>query len=314
MRIGIVGTGFVGSSAAYAMVMRGVGNEIVLVDRNADLALAQAQDILHATPFAYPVRVRAGDYGDLEGAGIVVLAAGANQRPGESRLELLERNAAVFAEIIPRVLASAPDAVLLIATNPVDIMTQVSARIARDARSLAPGRVVGSGTILDTARFRALLAGHLGISPKSVHANVLGEHGDSEVLHWSGAEAGTLGVEAFARHVGRPLDEGERARIDEAVRGAAGRIIRGKGATWFGIGGALARMAQMISTDERAITTCSILDDGVEGVGPVALSLPRILGAGGVIDTLVPRLDESERAALARSAGILKEAADRLGV
>lgn len=314
MKIGIVGAGFVGSSAAYAMVMRGVGSEIVLVDRNADLAGAQAQDILHATPFAYALKVRAGSWDDLEGAGIVVLAAGANQRPGETRLELLERNAAVFADIIPRVLAQAPEAVLLVASNPVDIMTQVSARIARDAHGLPATRVVGSGTILDTARFRALLAGHLGISPKSVHANVLGEHGDSEVLHWSGAEAGTLPVTAFADHVGRPLDEAEKARIDDAVRGAAGRIIRGKGATWFGIGGALARMAQMIAADERAITTCSILNDEVEGVGPVALSLPRILGAGGVLGTLVPQIDDGERTALARSAGILKEAADRLGV
>ncbi|UEM21880.1 L-lactate dehydrogenase [Skermanella mucosa] len=315
MKIGIVGAGFVGSAAAYAMVMRGVGTEIVLVDRNRDLAAAQAEDILHATPFAYPMPVNAGDYGDLAGSCVVVLAAGANQRPGETRLELLERNAAVFGEIIPDVLSSAPDAILLIATNPVDVMTQVSLDIARRTRPDMPaGRVIGSGTILDTARFRALLGRHLGISPKSVHAHVLGEHGDSEVLHWSGADAGAMPVAEFAEQVGRPLTGAVRAEIDEGVRGAAGRIIKGKGATWYGIGGGLARIAQAISDDERAVVTCSIVNPDVAGVETVALSLPRILGINGVIETLRPTLDDGETQALARSAGILKEAVAKLGL
>ncbi|HYE50876.1 MAG TPA: L-lactate dehydrogenase [Azospirillaceae bacterium] len=312
MRIGVVGCGAVGGTAAYAMVMRGVGSELVLVDRNAELADAQARDILHATPFAYPAQVRAGAYGDLAGAGIVVLAAGVNQKPGESRLDLLARNAAVFADIIPPVLAAAPEAVLLVATNPVDVMTQIAAGIA--ARSGVPaGRVVGSGTILDTARFRALLAAHLGVSPKSVHAQVLGEHGDSEVLHWSAATAGGLPVADLAEQLGRPLDEAARTRIDEGVRRAAAAIIRGKGATWFGIGAGLARLAQMIQDDERALATCSIVTESVEGVGPVALSLPRLVGASGVRDTLLPPLDPAERAGLRRSAEILKAASDGLG-
>ncbi|EWY41424.1 lactate dehydrogenase [Skermanella stibiiresistens SB22] len=315
MKIGIVGAGFVGSAAAYAMVMRGVGTEIVLVDRNHDLAVAQAEDILHATPFAYPMPVNAGDYGDLAGSCVVVLSAGANQRPGETRLELLERNAAVFGEIIPRVLSSAPDAVLLIATNPVDVMTQVSLEIARRTTPDFPaGRVVGSGTILDTARFRALLGRHLGISPKSVHAHVLGEHGDSEVLHWSGADAGAMPVSDFAEQVGRPVTDAVRAAIDEGVRGAAGRIIKGKGATWYGIGGGLARIVQAISDDERAVVTCSIVNPSVAGVENVALSLPRVLGATGVLETLQPTLSPQETADLARSAGILKEAVTKLGI
>lgn len=315
MKIGIVGAGFVGSAAAYAMVMRGVGTEIVLVDRNRDLAAAQAEDILHATPFAYPMPVNAGDYGDLAGSCVVVLAAGANQRPGETRLELLERNAAVFGEIIPQVLSSAPGAILLIATNPVDVMTQVSLDISRRTRPDMPaGRVIGSGTILDTARFRALLGRHLGISPKSVHAHVLGEHGDSEVLHWSGADAGAMPVAEFAEQIGRPLTDAVRAEIDEGVRGAAGRIIKGKGATWYGIGGGLARIAQAISDDERAVVTCSTVNPEVAGVESVALSLPRILGIDGVIGTLRPTLDEGETTALARSAGILKEAVAKLGI
>lgn len=315
MKIGIVGAGFVGSAAAYAMVMRGVGTEIVLVDRNLDLAVAQAEDIHHATPFAYPMPVNAGDYDALDGSCVVVLAAGANQRPGETRLELLERNAAVFGDIIPRVLKAAPQAILLVATNPVDVMTQISLGIARRTNPDFPvGKVIGSGTILDTARFRALLAKHLGISPKSVHAHVLGEHGDSEVLHWSGADAGAMPISDFADEVGHPLTDAVRAEIDQGVRGAAGKIIKGKGATWYGIGGGLARIVQAISDDERAVMTCSVVNPEVAGVQNVALSLPRIVGLGGVLGTIHPHLDEDELAALARSAGILKEAVTKLGV
>ncbi|WP_207486008.1 L-lactate dehydrogenase [Arenibaculum pallidiluteum] len=313
MKIGIVGTGHVGSAAAYAMVLRGVGSEIVLVDRDEGLADAQAQDILHATPFAHPVRVSAGGFGDLAGAGVVVLAAGANQKPGETRLALLERNAAVFQDLVPRVLEAAPEAVLLVASNPVDVMTQVTARVAA-GRGVPPERVIGSGTVLDTARFRGLLAARFGVAPGSVHANVLGEHGDSEVMHWSGATAGGLPIAEFGRAVGRPVDQALRDEVDAAVRGAAARIIRGKGATWYGIGGGLARLAQAIAHDERAVVTCSILTAEAEGIPEVALSLPRILGARGIMGTVVPHLDPAERAALRRSAEILKEAADKLKV
>ncbi|MFM2043189.1 MAG: hypothetical protein RLY86_1765 [Pseudomonadota bacterium] len=309
MRIGIVGAGYVGSTAAYAMVLRGVGSGIVIVDRNTDLAEAQARDILHATPFAHPVAVTAGDYGDLEGAGIVVLAAGVNQKPGESRLDLLSRNAAIFGEIIPRVLAASPGAILLVATNPVDVMTQISTGIAA-RHGVGPTRVIGSGTILDTARFRALLGRHLGISPKSVHAHVLGEHGDSEVLHWSEAKAGGLDVADAAAQMGRPLTAEVRAAIDDGVRRAAAAIIKGKGATWFGIGAGLARLAQMIADDERALTTCSMVTPDVAGVEDVALSLPRLVGAAGVLETLRPGLDDGETAALRRSAEILRNAFD----
>jgi len=309
MKIGVVGAGFVGSAAAYAMVMRGTGSEIVLVDRNTDLADAQARDILHATPFAHPVKVRAGDYADLDGAGLVVLAAGVNQKPGESRLDLLSRNAEIFGGIIPEVLKASPGAILLVATNPVDVMTQISTVIA-GRLGVARERVIGSGTILDTARFRALLGRHLGISPKSVHAHVLGEHGDSEVLHWSEAKAGSLTIYDAGEQIGKPVTDEVKAFVDDEVRRAAARIIKGKGATWYGIGAGLARLAQMIADDERALTTCSIVTDDCVGVKDVALSLPRLVGAEGVIATLRPQLDEGERQALCRSAGILREAFD----
>ena len=195
-------------------------------------------------------------------------------------------------------------------------MTQVSLGDRAADQPGFPGRasVIGSGTILDTARFRALLAKHLGISPKSVHAHVLGEHGDSEVLHWSGADAGAMPISAFADEVGHPLTEAVRAEIDQGVRGAAGKIIKGKGATWYGIGGGLARIVQAISDDERAVMTCSVVNPEVAGVQNIALSLPRIVGLAGVLGTVYPHLDEQETAALARSAGILKEAVTSLGI
>ncbi len=311
MKIGIVGAGQVGATAAYAMMLRGVGSEIVLVDRKTDLAVAQARDILDATPWAFPVRVRAGETADLAGAGIVVLAAGASQKPGESRLDLLTRNAEISAGIVPAVLAAAPDTIFLVASNPVDVMTWIVTVLA-GRHGVPTERVIGSGTILNSARFRTLLAAHLGISPAYIDARVLGEHGDSGVLHWSGAVAGDLPVAEAARQMGRDLTEADRERIDRSVRFAAYDIIKGKGATWFGVGAGLARMAQVIRGDERALLTCSMLTRECHGVRDVALSLPRVIGAGGVVTTFMPSLDPGERAALQRSASILKEAADGL--
>ncbi|MCS6869018.1 L-lactate dehydrogenase [Thermus sp.] len=309
MKVGIVGSGFVGSAAAYAMALTGVVREVVLVDLDEGLARAHAEDILHATPFAHPVWVRAGGYPELAGARVVVLAAGVAQRPGETRLQLLDRNAQVFAQIVPRVLQVAPEAILLVATNPVDVMTQVAYRLS----GLPPGRVVGSGTILDTARFRALLAEHLRVAPQSVHAYVVGEHGDSEVLLFSGAQVGGVPLLAFAEARGAPLTPEDLRRIDEGVRRAAYRIIAGKGATYYGIGAGLARLVRAILTDEKGVYTVSVFTPEVEGVEEVALSLPRILGAEGVEATVYPSLGEGERQALRRSAEILKEAASSLG-
>ena len=178
MKIGIVGSGLVGSTAAYAMVMRGVGRQIVLVDLNKQRAKAEADDIQHAVPFAHPMDVQAGDYQDLAGAHVVVITAGVNQQPGESRLHLLERNAKVFEQIVPQIIEACPDAILLVATNPVDIMTHLTAQIAGKL-GVPRHQVLGSGTTLDTARFRSLLARQLGIDSQHVHAYVIGEHGDS---------------------------------------------------------------------------------------------------------------------------------------
>ncbi|WP_306118325.1 MULTISPECIES: L-lactate dehydrogenase [unclassified Roseitalea] len=298
MRIGIVGTGMVGSSTAYAMALRGVGTELVLVDQSPELATAHAQDISHAVPFAAPVVVRSGGYDDLRGAGIVVIAAGVSQKPGETRLALLGRNARVFRDVVGSVMAVAPDAILLVASNPVDLMTYAAQRFS----GLDPQRVIGSGTILDTARFRVLLGTHLGIASQSVHAYVLGEHGDSEVAVWSSAMAGNVPVASFAEQTGRPLSEDRRRQITDAVRNAAYTIIKGKGSTYYGIGAGLARIADAIIGDERAVLSVSTMTDDVEGVADVPLSLPRIVGRQGVTAELRPDLDEGERAALRASA------------
>src|SRR5512143_226729 len=238
MKVGIIGCGFVGSTAAYAMALEGAASEIVLIDLNRQLAKAQAEDILHATPFARPVRIAAGDYPDLEEAGVVILACGVAQRPGETRLQLLERNAKVFEAVVPQVLEHAPDTLLVIASNPVDIITSMVAAIS----GLSPARTIGTGTILDTARFRTLLGEHLQVAPASVHAYVVGEHGDSEVLAWSSADVGGVPLLDFAHQVGRPVTEQARSAIDEGVRRAAYRIIEGKGATYYGIGAGIARI------------------------------------------------------------------------
>ncbi|HWC61350.1 MAG TPA: L-lactate dehydrogenase, partial [Verrucomicrobiae bacterium] len=194
MKVGVVGCGFVGSSAAFAMVLRGVAHELVLIDVNTALASAQAEDILHAVPFGTPARIIAGDFPALKGSEAIVLACGVNQKPGETRLQLLSRNAEIFRTVIPQVLAHAPNAILVVASNPVDLITEIVTQIS----NLPPARVVGSGTVLDTARFRALLGEHLGIAPQSVHAYVLGEHGDSEVLAWSSSKAAGVPIETFA--------------------------------------------------------------------------------------------------------------------
>ncbi|WJY22762.1 L-lactate dehydrogenase [Fontisubflavum oceani] len=308
MKIGIVGAGMVGSAAAFAMVMRGIGSRIVLVDLDEKRAQAEAEDIAHAVPFAHPVMVEAGGYEDLAGAAVVILAAGVSQKPGETRIQLLSRNAAVFEAVVGQVMAAAPEAILLVASNPVDIMGQITQRIS----GLAPGRVIGSGTILDTARFRWLLGRHLGIAPRSVHAYVLGEHGDSEVLAWSNARVGSVELTSFAAQVGAALTADVRARIDTGVRRAAYTIIEGKGATWYGIGAGLARIVNAVIADEQAVLSVSCVSD-VLGVDQVACSLPRVVGRDGVVAELMPDLSPEETEGLRASAAMLKGWVEEVG-
>jgi len=311
MKIGIVGAGLVGSTAAYALVMRGVGRQIVLVDRNEARARAEADDLLHAVPFAHPLDVVASGYAGLAGARVVILTAGVGQLPGETRLSLLARNAAVFREVVPAVLEQAPEAVLVVATNPVDVMTHLAARCAAEKGS-PRSRVLGSGTTLDTARFRTLLGRRLGVDAAHVHAYVVGEHGDSEVLTWSMATVGGLPLADMAERHGVPFDAGVRQEIDAAVRGAAYAIIAGKGATYYGVGSALARIVEVVLGDQRSILTVCSPEAEVGGVRDVTLSLPRVVGGAGVLETLPLVLLPEEEEALAHSAGVVRAAIDGL--
>ena len=286
------------------MALKGTVSEIVLVDLNKKLAQGQAEDILHATPFAHPVRVMAGDYPLLANAGVVVLACGVGQRPGETRLQLLERNVEVFRKVIPQILQFAPEAVLLVVSNPVDVITQVVTKLS----GISPARVIGSGTILDTARFRALLGEHLGVAPVSVHAYVLGEHGDSEVLAWSSAKVGGVTVQDYAKQMGVGLTEEKKLEIDDGVRHAAYRIIENKGATYYGIGAGIAQIVQAIRDDERRVLTVTNLTTGVGAFKGICLSLPRVVGLKGILTELRPDLTSEEDFALQESADVLKEA------
>ncbi len=307
MKVGIVGSGMVGSTAAYAMVMRGVGSEIVLVDKNRKRAEAEADDIFHAMPFAHSLRIRAGDYPDLAGSRVVILTAGVGQRPGESRLQLLERNAAIFRQVVPAVVAHAPGAVLVVATNPVDIMTHLTARYAGEL-GLPPGRVLGSGTTLDTARFRVLLGRELGVDSQHVHAYVIGEHGDSEVLTWSLVTVGGMPLSEFSRQHGIDMGTCVREEIEHRVRDAAYEIIEGKGATYYGIGAALARIVQTVLRDQRSILTVCTPKVEVLDVCDVTVSLPHLVGGEGVLASFPLPLSRGEKTDLQASAQVICDA------
>jgi L-lactate dehydrogenase len=307
MKVAVIGTGMVGAHAAYALVLLRSASDIVLVDQNHGLAQAHAEDIRHATPYSAPVHIQAGDFPAIAGSDVVLLCCGVAQKPGEDRLSLLERNVAVFRAVIAEVVRHAPGAILVVASNPVDVMTAAVRRLS----GLPEGRVFGSGTMLDSARFRTLVAEHLDVSPLSVHGYVLGEHGDSEVLAWSTVAISSIPLASFAEQRGRPADQAMRARIDTGVRRAAYQIIAGKGYTAHGIGAALARIVRVIRDDERAVlplsAPCTIA--GRE----ICLSLPRVLGQGGIGPALQPSLHAEEIAALATSAEVLASVAARLG-
>ena len=307
MKVGIIGAGAVGSATAFALIMRGVARKIVLIDVDEKRAQAEAMDIAHATPFAFASKVKCGSYEDLSGAEVVIITAGANQKTGETRIDLLGRNVNIFKGIIPQVVKFAPNSILVIATNPVDIMTEVTLKLSGFPRE----RVIGSGTMLDTARFKTLLGYHLGVSTKSIHANVIGEHGDSEVLVWSNGDAGTVPIRQLAEKQDKSITPDIMDEIDDCVRNAAYKIIEGKGATFYGIAGALCRICQAISTNEYAILTISSQHNEVEGIKDVCLSLPTVLGKRGVHQVIYPPLSEDEHILLENSAIKIKEYSEK---
>lgn len=307
MKVGIIGAGSVGSAAAFSLIMTGVAHKVVLIDMNEKKALAEAMDIAHAAPFTSAGKIKAGNYADLEGCEVVIVTAGANQKPGETRIDLLSRNVKIFEGIIPQVAQYAPQCILLIAANPADIMTEIALKLSGFPKE----RVIGSGTVLDTSRFRTLLAFYLGVSTKSVHADVLGEHGDSEVLVWSSAEAGTLSLEEYAQSVNKVLDDTKKAEINDGVINAAYAIIEGKGATCYGIAGALTQICRAINNNDYSILTVSSHHDEVEGIKNVCLSLPTVINRRGIFHVIMPKLSKSEHKQLQASAMKMKEFSDQ---
>ena len=303
MKIGIVGCGLVGSTAAYSLVCSGLAREIVLVDINRNKAEAEALDILHATPHTFPCRVKAGFYSELEGADIIIISAGIHQISGESRLDLLQKNAAIFNDIIRNIIQYAADALILIDSNPVDLLTSYFIKESK----LPASRVIGSGTILDTARFRTILGLHLKLAPQSIHAYVLGEHGDSEVLIWSEALAGNMPLETYAAEAGISLNSEIKNHIDSEVRNSAYKIIAGKGATYYGIAAGLTRICKAIAHNENSILTVSAYHNEVEGVKDICLSLPAVINSSGIERILYPELSASEDALLRQSAEKIRD-------
>jgi L-lactate dehydrogenase len=302
-RVAIVGAGNVGSTFAYALLLSGLAAEIVLIDVNRSRAEGEAMDLNHAVPFAHPTRLWAGGYEDCAGAAVTVITAGANQRPGETRLDLVQRNAAIFGEIVPQIAAHNPNGILLIATNPVDAMTYVSLQLS----GLPKERVIGSGTILDTARFRYLLSRHFQVDARSVHAFIVGEHGDSEVPVWSLANIAGMQLDAYCAANGVTFDADARQQIFEQTRDAAYHIIERKGATYYAVAAGLMRIVEAILRDQGTVlSVSSLVNDGVYGNGDVCFSLPTVVGRGGIERVLRLDLTPTESEALNHSAGVLR--------
>ena len=309
MKVGIIGSGMVGATAAYAIMLRKAASNIVLIDANEKRAIAEAQDIMHAVPFAAATDIYAGSYDDLKDAKVVVIAAGASQKSGETRLILMEKNASIMRDIISKTASVNPNVLFLVATNPVDIITHICVNIAKEF-GIPSSRIIGTGTTLDTARFRSLLGNHIGVDSQNVHAYVIGEHGDSEVLTWSNIDIGGVTFEDFIEHRKIEFNDEIKNRIDDGVRNAAYKIIEGKGSTYYGIGGAIAKLVEVINRDNRAVLTVSLFQEDVEGIKNVALSLPHLIGGEGDLGVLPIRLNVKEKSLLKKSAQIIREKID----
>lgn len=311
VKVAIIGAGHVGATFAYTLLLSGLAAELVLIDKDHARAQGEAMDLAHALPFNRPASIRAGSYADITGAAICVIAAGPNQHRGETRLDLAARNAVVVRDVASRIVTHNPDGLILVATNPVDVI----ARLAHEVSGLPACRVIGSGTILDTARFRTLIGAHFGVDPRNVHAQILGEHGDSSVAHWSAAHVAGMALADLARVRGIAFDDGIRQRIEQQTRNAAYAIIAGKGATYYAIASGLVRIVEAILRDQATILTVSNrvgAEQGFPEVDGTWLSLPCIVDRTGIAQVLPVMLDAAERAALARSAEVLRATRERV--
>ncbi len=301
-KVAMIGCGFVGAATAFSLMESGLFTEMVLIDADKDRAEGEALDISHGLPFARPMKIYAGDYDDIVDAAIIIITAGANQKPDETRLDLVQKNVNIFKAIIPKIARRQCPGILLVVSNPVDILTYAALKLS----GFPENRVLGSGTVLDTARLKYNLGEHLGVDSRSVHAFIIGEHGDSELAAWSSATVSGVPLNTFCEMRGHYDHDEATERIAENVKNSAYEIIKKKKATYFGVAMAVRRICEAIIRDEKSILPVSNLMHGEFGISDITLSMPAIVGASGV-ERLVPiSLDEEELCKLRESADLLR--------
>jgi L-lactate dehydrogenase len=304
----MIGCGFVGSASVFALMQSGLFSEIAMIDADMEKAEGEAMDISHGIPFARHMRIYAGTYDDVKDAGIVIITAGANQKPGETRLDLVHKNVGIFKSIIPEITSRNFEGILLVVANPVDILTKVAQKLS----GLPENRVIGSGTVLDTGRLKYRLSDHLQVDSKSIHAFIIGEHGDSEIVAWSSANVSGVPLSNFCEMRGHYEHREAENEIAEKVKNSAYDIIQRKRATYFGVAMAVKRICEVIVRNEEAILPVSTAMHGEHGIDDVVLSMPCVVGRNG-IETQIPIvLSEEETAKLQESAKVLKEILDSL--
>ena len=309
-KVVVIGTGMVGATFGYALLWSGLTPEIILIDVNRARAEGEAMDLSHAMPFHRPINIRAGDYADCSGAAVVAIAAGAAQKPGETRTQLAQRNSEVFRQIIPEVVRYAPDTILLIATNPVDSLTYAAWRLS----GFPPRRVIGAGTILDTARLRYLLGARFNVDPRSVHAYIVGEHGDSEVPLWSSASIAGMTIDDFCALSGYACSDQDREAIFVQVRDAAYHIIELKSATYYAIASGMERIVESILRDQSTILSVSGLLQDCHGVSDVCMSLPMVINRQGIARMLCVPMSADEERRFRASAQVVRQVIDSLAI
>ena len=304
----MIGCGFVGSASAFALMQSGLFQELVLIDANHDKAEGEAMDIAHGLPFAGQMKIYAGDYDDIVDAAVIIVTAGAAQKPGETRLDLVNKNVNIFKSIIPEIAKRNYKGILLIVANPVDILTYTAVKLS----GLPENRVIGSGTVLDTARLKYALGEHLEVDSRSVHSFIIGEHGDSEIVAWSSTNVSGIPVNDFCELRGHFNHEEAMHRIADDVKNSAYDIIEKKGATYYGIAMSVKRICECIMRDEKSILPISSMMHGEYGISDICLSMPTVVGREGV-ETRVPiQLNEQEESALSASAEQLSKVAAQL--
>ena len=299
----VIGCGFVGSSTAFALMQSGLFSELILIDADADRAEGEALDISHGTPFARPMKIYAGTYKDISDAAIVIITAGANQKPDETRLDLVSKNTKIMRSIVQEIMKYGCEGILLIVSNPVDILTYEALKIS----GLPKNRVIGSGTVLDTGRLKSELAEHLGVDSRSIHAFIIGEHGDSEIAAFSSANVSGVPLNDVCEMRGYFHHEAAMREIAQTVKNSAYEIIEKKKATYYGISMAVRRICEAIVRDEKSILPVSVMLDGIYGLKDIVLSMPTIIGAGGAEGQMPITLNQAEQDQLKQSADVLRD-------